>query len=95
MKVHEQEMSYSSLPSQLNTLTDAVCIMMLMEDSAVSVAALSIYILHNTKHQIDALLEIDRKEMLDFGVATANTPKYSLRQFIGNNTFKDLVLKIV
>jgi len=40
-------MQYSHKIVKLNTLTDAVCVMMAMEDSEVSIAALATYVLHN------------------------------------------------
>jgi hypothetical protein len=59
MKVQEQEMQYTHQQRKVNTLTDAVCIMMAMEDNEVSIAALATFVLHNQKAVIDAILETD------------------------------------
>jgi len=55
--------------------------MVLMEDNEVSIGALATYILHNSKTQIDAILETDQKEMLDFRMDRANDsrPRHTLR----------------
>lgn len=71
--------------------------MQLMEDEQVSISAFATYILNNQKVQVDALLETDRKEMLDFGEKDDKTDrsKYSLRQFVGLQVYTEIVLKVV
>jgi len=79
MKVQELEMPYSHQLRKVNTLTDAICVMMSMEDNEVSIAALASFVLHNQKALIDAILETDSKELLDFGITSVDASKYSLR----------------
>jgi hypothetical protein len=52
--------------TRLNTLTDATALMMTMEDEQIRVAALALYIINNLKNLIDALLETNSKDLLDF-----------------------------
>ena len=80
MRVHEEAIPYSTSASRLNTLTDASCLMMVMEDQEVSIAALANYLIHNLNKQRSALLETDAKDMLEFKAGA----KYTLRQFIGS-----------
>lgn len=94
----------------MSTLTDAVCIMMLMEDEHVSIAALAQYILNNQNPQIDAILEQRDLDLLHFttdkqnqtrwsrdgqSLQNPNNAGYTLRQFLSNDTYKALVQKIV
>ena len=61
----------------MSTLTDAVCIMMLMEDEHVSIAALAQYILNNQNPQIDAILEQRDLDLLHFGTEKQNQTRWS------------------
>jgi hypothetical protein len=67
----------------LNNLTDAVCVMLEMEDEPVSIASMALYVLNNRKFEganqlnsyknaeqfdmIDAILESRGRDQLDFG----------------------------
>lgn len=70
MKLIECEKQGVSGVDQLNTLTDAACMMQLMEDEQVSHLAMAQYVINNS--QENAVLEIDGRELLDFHSAAGH-----------------------
>jgi hypothetical protein len=84
MKVIEWDSRSNAAPVMsvcLNSLTDAVCVMLEMEDGPVSLASMALFILNNRKFEgsdnqeavdkfdmIDAVLESRGRDQLDFGI---------------------------
>lgn len=108
MQVHEAESAYySKLENyskleRLNSITDATAIMSMMEDEAVRVAALANYIVRNLSTVKGIILETHTDDLLEYGLlsssegsTSSSRSRYTLREFIGNKTYTELVVKVV
>ena len=82
---------------RLNTLSDATALMTLMEDERVRVAALANFCKRNLSEVQATILETRADDYLEFSLLTEGAPtsRYTLRQFIGNETYSELVERIV
>lgn len=69
---------YYTGPTAVSNLTDAVCIMLKMEDGEVSQAAFVQYLLNNKNPMLEIIQEI-KKEPIEFLSSGQSRTQYSVR----------------
>ena len=74
-------------------LTDAVCIMLKMEDGEISQAAFIRYLLNNKDPMLQIMQEIKR-ESIEFA-SQGQISKYTIREFYGDKNYIKMVDKMV